>query len=113
LFNKVKEFIEMDDMSRLSSYETSKKGNVFTPVRYMNTTIKEAYLKFIKEYDLSESSFRKILRQLKHIRKPKRQTDKCEMCVCGKKIESKINNLKIMLNNSKVSRSEKKKYIQS
>jgi hypothetical protein len=112
IFRKIKKFIECDELTRPSSYQTIKKGDVFTPVRYLNETIKESFFKFIKKYPqfkISESAFRKILKTLKHIKKAKKQTDKCELCVCGKNIEKQISSLNATLTNPKVGGNYKKR----
>jgi hypothetical protein len=99
VLKKIKDFVECDDISRPSSYQTiqKNKGEVVIPVRYFNTTIKESYELFCNNYPsilISESNFRKQVKSLKHLKKAKKQTDKCQICVAGKKIEKKIKNLK-------------------
>jgi hypothetical protein len=70
----------------------------------MNTTIHDAYCLFNDNANekISESSFRKLLKKLKYIKKAKKHTDKCELCVCGKNIEKKIKVLNSTLSNRKV-----------
>src|SRR5690348_5314881 len=84
----VQKFMESSEMSRPASNRTYKG----TPVRYRNTSCKEAYYlwrkKFASDVKLSDSSFRNIVHSIKHLKKPCRQTDKCEFCIAGRRVQS-------------------------
>lgn len=107
LSDEIKESIKAHALSLRMSYPAANRtikvktpeGKVTTAVVYKSTTDTESFQiwKADREKEgkrvCSESSFRKVLKTITHLKKAKKETDKCEICVEGKKVQLKLNNL--------------------
>ena len=100
----VQKFMKTKKMSHPAANRTVlvlKNGQkVRTPVRYRDTTITEAHQRWklmrskLRKPVTSLSSFRKVTKSIKNLKKPKKETDKCHLCVHGKKISERYLKLK-------------------
>ena len=104
--NTIREFYYNEDITREAANRTVKigKGNnkVTIAVRYLQSSMRNAYLQYCEKVDnedypcVSFSSFRNL--KPKEIKKAKRDTDLCPICVEGKRIRALKNNLERRLN---------------
>ena len=77
------------------------KGNKEdVPVSYLNTSVSEAYHKWRRQRTqakakvVSEPVFRAHLKTIKELKKAKKATDMCAICVTGKKVEAELNKMR-------------------
>jgi len=106
--NKIREFYYDEDVTREAANRTVKigKGNnkVAIAVRYLQSSMRNAFLEYcekVKNEDypcVSFSSFRNL--KPKEIKKAKRDTDLCPLCVERKRLRALKNNLERKLNPS-------------
>jgi len=102
-------YLKDDENSYLSANKLAvikKKGlKTQVPVRYMNKSVTSLYHFWVlnrqrEEKEIcSKSTFVKILKSLKFIKKSKKDTDMCHICVNGEKNLKKLNLL--LLKNNK------------
>jgi len=97
----IRKFLCNEKISRLAANRTVKIGLKVINVRYLNTSVSDTYQAWIEKCKksgfkkISLANFRKLISQLKFIKKPKKESDKCEICVSGRVIEKKIGKLSI------------------
>lgn len=105
MVQRIKKHVLSDSMSRPASNRTMKITNSSSGdaervvVRFKNFSDGDAYNIWKEQEEeqkrgiCSESSFRKILKTIPHLKKARKETDKCEICVEGKKNELKLNEI--------------------
>jgi hypothetical protein len=123
MITRIKKFVCLDEYSYLGTKQVFDKNKYFegkinsnrkkVTIRYRNCTISKLYFcwtKYCLDNNLSycaSTQFRKVIENLKIIKKPKKKSDMCAICVDGQKakrqITSETNEYRIELLNEKIS----------
>lgn len=78
----------LEKMSQIASNRTVQVDNEEINVRYLNTSISEAYQNFERKNEISFSCFYSYVGD--NFKKPHRLTDLCEYCELGKKLKKEL-----------------------
>jgi hypothetical protein len=88
---KIVEFFLSDSVTRPSPNRTVKVNKQLVPVRLLQMTVSKAFSLWNETPGnprVSEASFRKYMPP--QVKKPRQETDLCEVCVAGRKAEKKL-----------------------
>ena len=98
IVNSIKHCVLSDEMSRPAANRTVKStdSEEQVPVRYRNFSQKDSFHMWRSKQQssgaptCSKSSFIKVLKTIRHLKKARIETDKCEICVEGKRCEQRL-----------------------
>jgi hypothetical protein len=88
---KIEEFFLSDSVTRASPNRTVKVNKELVPVRLLTMTVSKAFSCWNEtpgNPKVSEASFRKYMPP--QVKKPRQETDLCEICLAGRKAEKKL-----------------------